>query len=311
MRRADRFRPSRPHDAVSTANALQALRRSTHRASAAAALHRRKRGRADGDLASVGRSSGAGLRRSRADSGGMPAAHGSIPPHPRAMRAGMGVAGGRRADQDGARAVRGSRTERVELHGAVHRVDERELARRRGRRPAGLSGERHGATTARGEALWDELGNKDVEQKWSRVSPGVTACRASDMRSIPMATCVRRICCRGSCRVILNGKDDRYREHARRPEALARSRAGGVTQTFAASRRRCIRPVRARPLDRLDRARAGAARAIRSHPAACGLYGACQTAPGRILSISRTGGKTANNATGSAERRHACGFLQE
>ncbi|WP_325088364.1 citrate synthase family protein [Burkholderia contaminans] len=30
---------------------------------------------------------------------------------------------------------------------------------------AGLSGERHGATTARGEALWDELGNKDVEQK--------------------------------------------------------------------------------------------------------------------------------------------------
>ena len=75
MRRADRFRPSRPHDAVSTANALQALRRSTHRASAAAALHRRKRGRADGDLASVGRSSGAGLRRSRADSGGMPAAH--------------------------------------------------------------------------------------------------------------------------------------------------------------------------------------------------------------------------------------------
>ncbi|AYQ40925.1 excisionase [Burkholderia aenigmatica] len=30
---------------------------------------------------------------------------------------------------------------------------------------AGLSGERHGATTARGEALWDELGNKDIEQK--------------------------------------------------------------------------------------------------------------------------------------------------
>ncbi|CAB3761751.1 excisionase [Burkholderia sp. MSh2] len=30
---------------------------------------------------------------------------------------------------------------------------------------AGLSGERHGATTARVEALWDELGNKDIEQK--------------------------------------------------------------------------------------------------------------------------------------------------
>ena len=36
-----------------------------------------------------------------------------------------------------------------------------------------------------------------------------------------------------------------------------------------------------------------------------------QTAQGGSLSISRTGGKTANNATGSAERRHACGFLQE
>ncbi|KWH33441.1 excisionase [Burkholderia cepacia] len=32
---------------------------------------------------------------------------------------------------------------------------------------AGLSGERHGATTARGEALWDEIGNKDVERKMS------------------------------------------------------------------------------------------------------------------------------------------------
>ncbi|EKS9793668.1 MULTISPECIES: citrate synthase family protein [Burkholderia] len=30
---------------------------------------------------------------------------------------------------------------------------------------AGLSGERHGATTARGEALWDELGKREVEQK--------------------------------------------------------------------------------------------------------------------------------------------------
>ncbi|AOJ36314.1 citrate synthase family protein [Burkholderia metallica] len=30
---------------------------------------------------------------------------------------------------------------------------------------AGLSGERHGATTARCEAMWDELGNKDIEQK--------------------------------------------------------------------------------------------------------------------------------------------------
>ena len=37
---------------------------------------------------------------------------------------------------------------------------------------AGLSGERHGATTARGEALWDELGNKDVEQNGRASRPG-------------------------------------------------------------------------------------------------------------------------------------------
>ncbi|RKP46538.1 citrate synthase family protein [Trinickia fusca] len=38
---------------------------------------------------------------------------------------------------------------------------------------AGLSGGRHGATTARGEALWDELGSKDVERKMrDRLSRG-------------------------------------------------------------------------------------------------------------------------------------------
>jgi len=38
---------------------------------------------------------------------------------------------------------------------------------------AGLSGDRHGATTARGEALWDELGNKDIERKMrNRLSRG-------------------------------------------------------------------------------------------------------------------------------------------
>jgi len=38
---------------------------------------------------------------------------------------------------------------------------------------AGLSGGRHGATTARGEALWDELGTRDIERKMrERLSRG-------------------------------------------------------------------------------------------------------------------------------------------
>jgi len=38
---------------------------------------------------------------------------------------------------------------------------------------AGLSGGRHGATTARGEALWDELGNRNIERKMrDRLSRG-------------------------------------------------------------------------------------------------------------------------------------------
>ena len=239
----------------------------------------------------------------------MPAAHPDrYRPHPRAMRAGMGVGGGRRADQDGARAVRGSRTERVELHGRCIASTNASLRAVVVGGP-GLSGERHGATTARAKHR-DELGNKDVEQngRASRPGDGLPGfghalypdgdVRATYLlsRILPRHPQWKRMIDTGSTLVGQKPSLDlalvALRRHLRLPSALhsacsrsaARS-AGSRTGWSSASN-----PISS-----------GRVRFIRGWP----------DGAGGSLSISRTGGKTANNATGSAERRHACGFLQE